>query len=69
MRLLRLPIKTAVLAVALAGGACEPTPMSDAQTPYERYQVLRGRHRATEPDGAGPSKPNLRQRLAPLEQP
>ena len=51
---------------------CSGTPFRDevrVRTPYERYQTLRGQARPTTyTDSFGREKPNLRVRLAPLDE-
>ena len=45
-------------------------PEDEARTPYERYQILRGRERRAEkPNPFGVSEPALRERLRPLGDP
>lgn len=53
---------------ALAGCEKPLFPPNAPRSPYERYQVLRGRYRpSTELNVYGGEQPALRQRLAPLE--
>lgn len=60
-------IVLSLLAAGLCG--CEKALFTEsmARSPYERYELLRGRPRnATEPNAFGGKQPALRERLRPL---
>ncbi|MAE65078.1 MAG: hypothetical protein CMJ18_12480 [Phycisphaeraceae bacterium] len=65
-----VPLLVTLSGLLLGAGGCERTlfPENAQRTPYERYQILRGKYRpATEEDVYGINRPALRSRLRPLE--
>lgn len=57
---------------ACAGGGCGRAlfPEEQPRSPYQRYNSLRGRNtQTTEMDAFGRERPNLRDRLRPLDAP
>lgn len=66
-----ISIFSVMMGLSLIAGCEKPLFVKQApRTPYERYQVLRGRERAaTRQDVYGSEEPALRERLKPLNQP
>ena len=65
-------IRSLLLLAVLMLAACERAlfPPTAQRTPYERYQVLHGKHRpVSETNVYGGEQPALRQRLKPLDRP